>query len=285
MTVRAAASLAVAALTLAACGSEGDDTGGQPSATATATADLTPYREAANQVCREFAEANDRLESEVGVPADLTAQARYDAQLAEAADIQARAFAALDPPPGVDHRADHEALTETYRETAAAYRDAARIAGDGDAKGYQAATRRRQQIGNEQLRLARALSADTCSRALPAETRDAITTLTRRVLLGQTPERSCADDITPVFLASNLGGSRASCLKILRGLATDGATVQVRYITGVDRLFATTNVAFSEARGAPPKRLSYDLSWDEAASSWRFDSAYDPEALVPAEAG
>ncbi len=105
-----------------------------------------------------------------------------------------------------------------------------------------------------------------------------------RVLLGQDPDGSCANDITEQFLETNLTGTRKGCEEVLRGLRSDGATVTfqrsvgVDGVTGVDKVVASANVTFSTERGKPGKSLVYDLIWDE--SRWRIDSAFDRSAVA-----
>lgn len=263
---------AAAALAVGGCGADEEPADDVPPRSA------ADYRTAADTACTAFARTNDELVRD-GAPQTLDEQERLDTALAEAADTQAAAFAALSAP--ADLQADHEALVANHRENADAYRTAAQAAGDGDADGHREATQARNDVGTEQLRLSRELGLEACARVLPTVARGDVQTVTRRVLLGEAPDRSCDEDVTEAFLASNLSGTREACVEILEGLRADGATIDISSITGVDGVIASANVAFSTERGKEPRTLTYDLVWDKDASAWKLNSAFDPEARLP----
>lgn len=268
MTRRLLAAIAAGlALAVSACGEEDEPADAVPPRSA------ADYRAAADAACVTFARENDRL-VRGSTPENLTQQAALDTALARAADAQTRALDALAAP--ADLARTHDALVANHRENADAYRAAAGEAQAGDADGHAAATRRRAEIGNEQLRISRELGLQDCARVLPEDTRTRVEEVTRRVLLGTDPARSCDEDVTAAFLQSNLSGTRAACREVLRGLRDDGATVDVESITGVDRVIASANVRFSTEGGKPAKALTYDLVWEDGA--WRLQSAFDPGA-------
>lgn len=267
------AALGAAVMAASACGGGDDD-----SADATPPRSAAEYRAAADAACAAFARTNDEL-VRAGTPQTLDEQERLDTALAEAADTQAETFAALAAPANL--QSDHEALVANHRENADAYRRAAAAAGQNDADAHAAATEARAEVGNEQLRLSRALGLEACARVLPAAARGDVQAVTRRVLLGESPEQSCDGDVTEAFIASNLSGTREACIGILEGLRDDGATVDISSITGVDGVIASANVAFSTERGKTPRTLTYDLVWDEDASAWKINSAFDAEARLP----
>lgn len=234
---------------------------------------------AADATCVDHARAVSAIHARLGSADQGPEMASYDDARAGEATRQVVRIRAVIPPPELDEL--HFSLIRAHADYADAYAVVAERSAAGDEAGRRTANRRRDEFGNGLLATARSLGLTACARMLPPAAEREVAAVARRVLTGTGGDASCDRDVTPRFIASNAGGAPAGCRQVLAALRTDGATVRVVAITGVDTVLAGVTVDFAAAAGRPAKRLVYDMIWDDAEGSWRIDSAYEPARARP----
>lgn len=176
------------------------------------------------------------------------------------------------------------AFAARARHHAAALADVAARSGAGGEPGWRAANATRDAAGTTLLAAAEGLSLGACARRLGAEADAGARAVVVHVLTGAGGEASCTADITPRFVASNIGAA-ADCPGVLAQLAANGATIDILRTNAVDEVIAGVSVDLATVAGNAPTRLVYELVWDAAGPGWRVDSAYDPGSALPAPSG
>jgi hypothetical protein len=248
--------VAIAALSLAACGGGGD---------APTVGASDEFIAAADEVCLDVAQSLSATRSEAGTPQEpAAAVALINSELPIRLD-GLRRLQALEPPSYQDQ--DWERFLVLQEDRIGAQEDALAAARLEDADAFREAEAEFEGLTDEADGAGARLGLEACANRLPPAGERDVIEIVEELLTSEDSRRVCRELVTDNFVETVYGGLQAC--EVSRGLPA-AAAIDLLDVGGVERTSAFVDVEMQDFTGRV-RQVRADLVFDPDSETWEVD--------------